>query len=358
MPDNASVEAAVASPTSSVGSGRSRNPVFVVGCHRSGTNLLYDTLLSAGGFALYRGSLPIYKVVIPRCGPLHVAANRAKAIDLFLCSKGFRRTGLESAEVSSKLEAECRTGGDFIRIVMEEIASKQGVPRWAVYDPDYVLHVERIKRDLPNALFLHIVRDGRDIALSLMKMGGFRPFPWSSKARGLLETAVYWEWMVRKGQHYGRMFPDSYLEVHYEELVNEPKKTLAAVSQFIDQDLDYDHVQQAALGRLKESNSSFLGEPELGRQNPVNRWKERLSHDEVVAIESLVSGCLEDLGYPLTTTTVERKLGQRGKLMRALYPCFLDAKLWIKIKTPVGRFSDISVLQLSDRAEGQAENHR
>jgi LPS sulfotransferase NodH len=351
MAEDASVEAAVAVPavragTDGRGSDRSLNPVFVVGCHRSGTNLLYDTLLSAGGFAFYRGYLPIYKVVIPRCGPLHVAANRGKAIELFLRSKGFRRAGLEAAGLSSRLEAECRTGGDFIRIVMEEIARKQGVPRWAVYDPDYVLHVERIKRDLPNALFLHIVRDGRDIALSLMKMGGFRPFPWSSKARGLLETAVYWEWMVRRGQHYGRMFPDSYLEVHYEELVNEPKKALAAVSQFIDQDLDYDHIQQAGVGRLKESNSSFLGEQELGRQNPVNRWKERLSHQEVVAIESLVGGCLEDLGYPLTTAPAERKLGARARMMHSFYTHFLDGKLWAKLHTPVGRFSNMSVLDL------------
>ncbi len=348
MADNASVEAAVGAPTAARGKVRGRTPVFIVGCHRSGTNLLYDTLLSAGGFAVYRGYLPIYKVVIPRCGPLSVAANRAKAINLFLRSKGFRRSGLEAAELSAKLEADCRTGGDFIRIVMEEIARKQGMPRWAVYDPDYVLHVERIKRDLPNALFLHIVRDGRDIALSLMKMGGFRPFPWSSKARGLLETAVYWEWMVHKGQHYGRMFPDSYLEVHYEELVDDPRKALAAVSQFIDQDLDYDRIQQGGVGRLRESNSSFLGEAELARQNPVNRWKERLSHDEVVAIESLVGGCLEDLGYPLTTDPRERKPGARAKLMRAFYRNFLDGKLWAKLHTPVGRFSNMSVLDLED----------
>jgi LPS sulfotransferase NodH len=347
MAEDARAEAAVAAPA---GSERSRTPVFVVGCHRSGTNLLYDTLLSAGGFAFYRGYLPIYKVVIPRCGPLQVAANRAKAIELFLRSKGFRRAGLEAEELSARLEADCRTGGDFIRIVMEEISRKQGVARWAVYDPDYVLHVERIKHDLPNALFLHIVRDGRDIALSLMKMGGFRPFPWSSKARGLLETAVYWEWMVRRGQHYGRMFPDSYLEVHYEELVNEPKKALAAVSQFIDQDLDYDRIQQGGVGRLKESNSSFLGEPELGRQNPVNRWKERLSHGEVVAIESLVGDCLEELGYPLTTTAQERKLGARARMMRSFYTHFLDGKLWAKMNTPVGRFSNLSVLDLEDPA--------
>jgi hypothetical protein len=136
--------------------------------------------------------------------------------------------------------------------------------------------------------------------------------------------------------------------VHYEELVNEPKKALAAVSQFIGQDLDYHHIQQAGVGRLKESNSSFLGEPELGRQNPVNRWKERLSHPEVVAIESLVGGCLEDLGYPLITAPAERKLGAQARMMRSFYTHFLDGKLWAKLHTPVGRFSNMSVLEFED----------
>ena len=32
---------------------RSKAPVFVLGCGRSGTKFLYHTLLSAGGFAVY-----------------------------------------------------------------------------------------------------------------------------------------------------------------------------------------------------------------------------------------------------------------------------------------------------------------
>src|SRR6266404_9206815 len=59
---------------------RSRRPVFVMGCHRSGTNLLYDTLLSAGGFAVYRGYLPVYKLLIPRVGRLDKLENRKKLL--------------------------------------------------------------------------------------------------------------------------------------------------------------------------------------------------------------------------------------------------------------------------------------
>jgi len=331
-------------------------PVFVVGCHRSGTNLLYDTLLSAGGFAVYRGYLPVYKVLIPRCGPLENASNRAKAIALFLRSKGFRRSGLDPSELSAKLQQYARTGGDFLRIVMDGIAQAQGVDRWAVYDPDYVLHIPRIKRDLPNALFLHIVRDGRDIALSLSKMGGFRPFPWSSEARGLLETAVYWQWVVRKGQSFGRMFPESYLEVRYEELAQEPKCALARIAKFIDHDLDYERIQRASMGRLKDSNSSFLAEAGTSSQNPVNRWKERLSREQVASIEALVGDCLEELGYPMVTAPEERKARTSEKLMQALYPHFLNGKLWAKLKTPVGRFSNLSVLELDDVVDRNGEN--
>jgi len=331
---------------------RSRSPVFVVGCHRSGTNLLYDTLLSAGGFAIYRGYLPVYKVLVSRCGPLHVPANRTRAIDLFLRSNGFRRSGLNAQELSAHLNAKCRTGGDFMRIVMGGIAREQGVPRWALYDPDAAMYMHEIKRDIPNACFLHIVRDGRDIALSLSKMGGFRPFPWSSQPRGLLETAVYWEWMVRKAQSFGRVHPDSYLEVRYEELVGQPLKALHDLSLFLDQELEYDHIQKSGLGRLKDSNSSFLGDPQLQR-HPVNRWKDRLSPREIVALESLVGRCLQDLGYPLTTTPAERKLSVKDAITKSFYPAFLDGKLWAKHHTPLGRFATLSELEL-DASETQS----
>lgn len=152
---------------------RRRAPVFVVGCHRSGTNLLYDTLLSAGGFALYRGYLPIYKMLIPKFGRIDDPGNRAKIVQAWMHSKGFRRSGLDAKMLSSDLFANCRSGGDFMRTVMDKIATDQGVPRWAVYDPDNVLYMSRIKADLPGALFLHIVRDGRDVALSLRKWEAF-----------------------------------------------------------------------------------------------------------------------------------------------------------------------------------------
>jgi hypothetical protein len=321
----------------------------VMGCHRSGTNLLYDMLLSAGGFAIYRGSLPVYETLIPRFGSMERRGNREKLLRTWLRSKGFRRTGLDADSLSSRILNECRNGGDFIRLIMDAVAASQGVPRWVLYDPDNVLHVERLKANIPNALFLHIIRDGRDIALSLKKMGGFRPLPWDrSETRSLVATALYWEWMVRNGREHGNRFPADYMEVHYEDLITQPRETLQKLGGFLDHDLDYDRIKSAGLGRLSESNSSFREEAGAEKINPLGRWKKRLSSTDVAAIEAAVGECLEQNGYPLSIPEAERAPGLREWGNGALYRSFLNTKMWLKLNTPAGRLANLSVLQLQD----------
>jgi LPS sulfotransferase NodH len=334
---------------------RNRRPVFVMGCHRSGTNLLYDTLLSAGGFAVYRGYLPIYEILVPRFGSLDNLQNRQKIVSTWLKSKGFRRAGVEGAQLATELLAEGRSAGAFIRIVMDKIAASQDAQRWALYDPDSVLHVARIRKDIPHPLFIHIIRDGRDIALSLMKMEGFRPFPWSRHARTLLETALYWEWMVHQGRQQGRQVPEDYVEIHYEELVNKPRGVLARLGDFLDHDLDYERIQNAGLGRLRESNSSFRDD-EKEIKNPVNRWKEKLSHQQVVELESLIGPTLQEFGYALTVDEEQRRARFRLKLLASLYPRFLGAKQWLKLNTPMGRFASLSALELEESGALQPDH--
>ena len=300
---------------------RRRSPVFVMGCHRSGTNLLYDMLLSAGGFAIYRGSLPVFETLIPRFGSMENRNNREKLLQTWLRSKGFRRTGLDAEPLSSRILSNCRDGGDFIRIVMDAVAESQGAARWAAYDPDNVLHVERLKASIPNALFLHIIRDGRDIALSLKKMGGFSPLPWDrSESNSLVATALYWEWMVRNGRDHGRRFPSDYVEIHYEELTTNPHEVLKKIGTFLDHDLDYDRIQAAGLGRLSETNSSFRdelgGNSKKEKLNPLGRWKERLSRSDVAAIEAAVGKCLRT-DWLLLVATRRRTAARNARVSEA-----------------------------------------
>jgi hypothetical protein len=337
-------------------SDRKHAPVFVMGCHRSGTNLIYDMLLSSGGFAIYRGYLPIYKKLIPRFGSMESRANREKILATWLRSKGFRRCGLDPGPLSARLLNECRTGGDFIRIVMDSVAESQELRRWALYDPDNVMHLEQVKRDIPNAIFLHIIRDGRDIALSLKKMGGFTPLPWDrGPTDSLVATSLYWEWMIRQGRARGSKFPGDYIEIRYEDLIANPRETLAKVGGFIDHDLDYDRIQRAGLGRLSETNSSFREEAATEKIKPLGRWKERLARADVAAIEATVGECLEENGYQLSLPAAERQRKLRQSWMRGMYPAFFDGKLWLKVHTPFGRFANLSTLELEEESEPEAK---
>jgi hypothetical protein len=127
---------------------------------------------------------------------------------------------------------------------------------------------------------------------------------------------------------------------------------LQRVGSFLDHDLDYDRIQSAGLGRLSETNSSFREEAGKQQTNPLGRWKERLSHADVAAIEAAVGECLEQTGYPLSLPEAERTAGISEWGNRELYRNLLNAKVWLKLNTPVGRMADLSALELE---EGPAE---
>jgi LPS sulfotransferase NodH len=164
-------------------------PVFIVGCPRSGTSFLYHLLLSAGGFAEFHTQMNVYDVLEPIYGDLGVPKNKAAAIREWLHSKGFRVSGLEASGIEAKVLAECHGAGDFLRIIMEEVARKQGVDRWIDSTPTNVPHMLRIQKDFPDALFVHIIRDARDVALSLDKRAWSRPLPWDGN-RSLLAAGL------------------------------------------------------------------------------------------------------------------------------------------------------------------------
>lgn len=278
-------------------SGRRRAPVFVVGCARSGTTLLYDTLLSAGGFAIYLGESNIFNLLAPRFGDLGVRKNREKMLKVWLGSRLFRVSGLERRQIEESAD-RCRNAGDFLRVVMDELAQQQNAWRWAGNAPEEILHLRQIKETIPEALIIHVIRDGRDVSLSLSEKRYIRPFPW--KDRETPEgAALYWEWIVQKGRAAGALLGNDYTEVRFEELVRNPSAVLGRLSGFLDHDLDYSRIQRAAVGTVARPNTSFSGQPR--NFNPVGRWKQQLATDRLTRIEGLVGRTLSQLGYELAT---------------------------------------------------------
>lgn len=325
---------------------RSKAPVFVLGCGRSGTKLLYHTLLSAGGFAVYRAESNAFNLIGLRFGSLARRENRRDLLDHWLRSKLFYRSGLSREEIEPKILEECRNAGDFLRILMETIARKQGVARWAECTPLHLLYLPLIKKLFPDALIVHIIRDGRDVAVSLDRIGWIKPFSWDRKRKSLA-PAIFWKWIVSKGRKYGRAMGGDYLEVHYEDVVEKPRETLARIGIFIDHDLDYDRIRKNAQGSMVDPNSSFRGDGQEKESNPVGRWKTVLSADEVAQVESLIGDRLQETGYALVTPAEQRRIGFSIGLMGFLYPIYFDAKLWLKTYTPLAKTADIERMGIS-----------
>lgn len=322
---------------------RSAAPVFVVGCPRSGTTVLYHMLLSAGGFANYRSETNVFNLLLPRFGGFRFTADRKALLDVWLKSILFRVSGLDPNWIRDKVISDCHSGGDFLRIVMQEIVRKQGVARWADCTPEHLLHMREIKRQLPDALFVHIIRDGRDVALSYEKQGWAHPFPWDRNDR-LGVAGLYWEWLIREGRRQAKQLGADYCELRFEELIAKPQNTLNQLGSFIDHDLDYERIQRAGIGSVNEPNTSFSAEPRASF-DPIDRWRSKMSAEEIVAFEGLVGATLAELGYQLSSATKPRN-DFRTARMRASYLSLFSTKHWIKTKTPLGRLVRLERIEI------------
>jgi hypothetical protein len=219
----------------------------------------------------------------------------------------------------------------------------QGVERWADCTPDHLHYIREIKRQIPNALVVHIIRDGRDVALSYARQGWSHPLPWDRTQR-LGVAALYWSWVVDQGRKNGRDLGEDYLEVRYEDLVGNPREVLNQLSGFIDQDLDYEHIQKVGIGSVSAPNTSF-GQDAGGNFNPVGRWKTKLQAPQVAMLESLMGDRLQELGYALSQNL---NISARARYMRHVYPQLFATKLWLKDHTPLGRFTDTGPMEISE----------
>ncbi len=196
-----------------------------------------------------------------------------------------------------------------VRAFYELYAEHQGKPRWGDKTPGYTMYMGRISRTLPEARFVHVIRDGRAVALSRMRTLALRPVEIS-------KVANRWQKRVRKARAKGAEL-DHYLEIRYESLVREPESTLRHVCEFIELDwdpalLDYHRRSEERLAeldrdipawgkKLPRSAESRMALHQQTTKPPdtarIDRWRDELSAEDVEAFESVAGDLLSELGY-------------------------------------------------------------
>ncbi len=323
-----------------------KTPVFVVGSARSGNTMLYNMLLASGRFPLYRTEPCVFDLLIPRFGDFRSVAARRKLMRFWLRTRQFRCSGLDAREITERILTSVTTGGEFLRTVMEEMARASGVQRWAVWGPDNLLHIPAIKQQIPDAVFIHVVRDGRDVACALDKKEFIHPFYWDRSYR-LYISALHWMWKVQTGRGYGRAIGPDYMEIRFEDMVLHPEEALAKVGAFIGENLVYEEIHNEMISAHMVPNTSFPEEWKDGVFRPVGRWKRQLSDDKVARMEALIGELLVELGYPLSCAE-STLLSFRLRTMRATYPAFYRLKEWLKTATPLGRFVNMNRLHIDE----------
>lgn len=311
-----------------------KRPVFLVGCPRSGTTLLYSMLLAAGGFTVYRKETYFYDLA-PRFPHLSADEARRKFSEQFLRGYLGKVPGVDVEPFVRDALNNARRTSDFLPLLMNGLTRAQGAERWVEATPIHVLYMDEIALSVPEALFVHVVRDGRDSALSNVRQGWIRTLPWD-RSRRLGVAVLYWEWLVRRGRAFVRANPGRSFELRFEDLLADPRLVLARLGAFLDHDLDYDRITQSPVHALKAPNTSFRDERGRPDFNPVRRWETRCSPEDIRLCERLVGPFLQELGYPLADPPARRQA--RAMLMRATYPAYFSAKHALKVHTPLGRF--------------------
>jgi LPS sulfotransferase NodH len=257
--------------------------VFIVGVPRSGTTLLRQMLRGSPSLAIPRESHFIPKAL--------GAPTPAGALDLILSSRQFATWEID-ADLVRGATAGASTPAAVVRAAFEAYAREQGRPRWGDKTPHYVNHIDALARAFGDAVFVHIVRDGREVADSL------REQRWGPPT--LLLAASAWRKGVTRGREAGeRLGPSRYLELRYEELVAAPAPALTRVCEFLGEetalDAMFDYASRAAGEHpvLPHLHRHLAKPPTPGLRD----WRGNCSPAEQLEIEAVMGPTLVRFGY-------------------------------------------------------------
>lgn len=313
-----------------------RFPVFVVGSPRSGTTLLYSILLSSGAFPLYEAESRIVE-----CGPhyrtLRSAGNFRRFETDYRNSRQFARSGLKADPFFAEARARCKNYVDFLQFFMESMATAQGKIRWAEKTPNHILYMEKLADTFPDARFVHVVRDGRDVALSLRSVDMTRQFS-KDPLIELVWGAKIWELLATRGARSGRALGSRYLELRYEEVVSNLDTTMDRLGDFCAIELDRSRIESTRVGALAQANTGFTDDDMRGvSQKAKERWKDRLTDREIDALEWSIGKALGRFGYRVSDPPRPAP-NPRVRLHARLAPAALLTKRYLNRYTSVGRF--------------------
>ena len=267
-------------------------PVIVLGVGRSGTTLLRVMLDRSSEIAIPYESFFVT--------PLAYRHGRRPNLDDFLDDLGrfyqLYEWGIAADDVRPRLR-EGMTTGEAIAAVFEVYAEHEGKPRWGDKTPLYMQHLPLLERLFPDAIWIHLVRDGRDAALSFLELPvGFSGKTWALP-RTAAQFAARWRTEILSARRLGSHVGDRYLELRYEDLVAEPECELRRICERASLGWEpamLDHTGVSKVAEMPEHRNIALP-PTAGLRD----WRSQLKREDALAFEQVAGDVLRSSDYEL-----------------------------------------------------------
>jgi hypothetical protein len=300
------------------------NPyVFVVGCPRSGTTLLQRLLDAHPELAVINETLWITREDERRNGVTEEGLVTPELISRLLEYPRFRRLDIPREDLEYLLATQAPfTYPRFVTGIFDLYGRRRGKRRVGDKSPGYVRELAKLHALWPEAKVVHLIRDGRDIWLSVAG--------WKKAARSVGQfatwmqdpvatTALWWERSVRLGREAGALLgPALYHEVRYETLVADPARVCAELCTFLE--LPYDDVMLCFHeGRTRHEPGLTAKRAWLPPTSGLRDWRTQMPAEEVGRFEAMAGDLLEELGYARTFPSLPADAGERAAKIRSAF---------------------------------------
>ncbi len=281
-------------------------PIFT-GAGRSGTTL-YRSIFDSHPDLFVAHEAHFLGPMAARAGryEMNGAFDRQRFVDDLYDDHKFVVLGVDRREVAEAFDvagpADFATAA---RTVFGVLAQRAGKPRYGDKSPNYASRITEIASVLPETKFVHIVRDGRNVALSLLDRG--------IGPGTLIDAASHWSSVVRKvGNASRELGPDRILQSRYEDLIAEPESEVRRICDFLHLPFDprmlaYRERVDEILEPLKAVEWDWAHENLSAPLDPTLRdWRSTMESDDVAAFESVAAEELERHGYTIASDPADR----------------------------------------------------
>ncbi len=154
------------------------------------------------------------------------------------------------------------------------------------------LHINALDASIPNLKVIHIVRDIRDVHLSMK-------FWWSPKS--VAKTSRIWKEQNEVCGAWGKRNSDRYLRIRYEDLTVTPDVVVEEISAFLGMPVmasphATNKSKVAKVASLQVSHALMAG----GIVANSEKWRSGMAPEDVALAESMTENLLVEYGYPLS----------------------------------------------------------